>query len=349
LTFIILKKKSTNEASYVKIQDNSLNGTYINGVKIGYGKFLNLRTYDVISLSKPENYLFTFINSSRNDIPGSRKINTNNIIQNTDNNIEENYIDDLMMKAYRYIGKCFSNRTKKRETIILKCMCKLCEIVTKDSSLLVKFIDKNYQSNTISCFCENIIYLVECKKCSLKYIGQTKNTCEQRLLKHINMIKNDSYNSKNLFHDHFAHNCNLEDFSFNILMQCENEIDETFLLLLESIYISLENTNFPSGLNHQLSITINSKFNSNVIPTVETDDIVESVVKSILEWKKNYISNQKACETKIIEIKEIIAKNKILDPEIMIEYLTPLPIVKVATILYQPKPHWSNFLTYFIH
>ena len=61
------KEKSSKDEYYVKIQDNSSNGTFINGTKIGKGRFQILKSSDEISLSKPENKAFTFVDKSMND------------------------------------------------------------------------------------------------------------------------------------------------------------------------------------------------------------------------------------------------------------------------------------------
>lgn len=67
LHFTITREKSSKDEYYVKIQDNSSNGTFINGNKIGKGRFQILKSNDEISLSKPENKAFTFVDKSINE------------------------------------------------------------------------------------------------------------------------------------------------------------------------------------------------------------------------------------------------------------------------------------------
>ena len=47
--------------------DHSANGTFINGTKIGKGRFQILKTNDEIALSKPGNKAFMFVDKNANE------------------------------------------------------------------------------------------------------------------------------------------------------------------------------------------------------------------------------------------------------------------------------------------
>ena len=51
--------------------------------------------------------------------------------------------------------------------------------------------DISYQADPhIITHIENLVYIVECSKCRLQYIGETKNTAEKRWAEHLGYVRN---------------------------------------------------------------------------------------------------------------------------------------------------------------
>ena len=67
-----------------------------------------------------------------------------------------------------------------------KKQCKYCKMISTDGTI------KNHQNNktfaskhNVCCNSSNVIYCIECQKCNVQYVGQTKRKIKDRLREHI--------------------------------------------------------------------------------------------------------------------------------------------------------------------
>lgn len=105
----------------------------------------------------------------------------------------------------------------------------------------------NYYSN---CNTNNIIYIIICSHCSIKYIGQTKRTLRERMGEHYRDIKNNKTPSNQLdkITEHFnTKSCNIKHCMSAIIES--DIIDDHIRRLKEALYIERLNTLTPDGMN----------------------------------------------------------------------------------------------------
>jgi hypothetical protein len=89
----------------------------------------------------------------------------------------------------------------------------------------------------------NIIYLIVCKKCGIRYVGQTCRQLRRRIAEHVNYIKNKSVTPVSA---HFQGPCFLSDFSFTALEHCPKNSKR---LKKEDLWMRRLCTLRPRGLN----------------------------------------------------------------------------------------------------
>jgi len=140
-----------------------------------------------------------------------------------------------------------------------------------------------------SCFINNIIYIIFCKKCSFYYVGQSQDF-HARLGKHLNAIKNKC---PILLHKHFWNHCTIEDLKCFIIDSAQNS---TKLKLKESNYIKKFNTKHPNGFN---IIKNYSSSPSLILPFNKLSYKIASNVKKI-------------CQNNNIDIKSVYKQGKTL-------------------------------------
>lgn len=103
-----------------------------------------------------------------------------------------------------------------------------------------------------NCNSSNVIYAIQCQKCNIFYIGETKQILKKRLAQHLYAIR--SKREKHPLVDHFSrgHNINT-DFKIFIIKGNNSWSDEK-RLTIESKEINRFKTITPFGLNDKLSI-----------------------------------------------------------------------------------------------
>ena len=103
-----------------------------------------------------------------------------------------------------------------------------------------------YVQHPLNCHSTNIIYLITCKKCSLQYVGETKQTLKQRLLEHCGDTK---HNRDKPVARHF----NQADHSTDdiTIMAIDRPANNNYFhrLTLEAKWIQLLQTTKPNGIN----------------------------------------------------------------------------------------------------
>lgn len=100
----------------------------------------------------------------------------------------------------------------------------------------------------ISCATANCIYVIECKRCLVRYVGQTSNPLRQRIAQHVHDIRHHCPSSPLV--PHFTDIHCLDDFSFFAIDRC---LSMSNRLVKESKWIKCLKTCRPTGLNRSLS------------------------------------------------------------------------------------------------
>ena len=106
-----------------------------------------------------------------------------------------------------------------------------------------------------SCTSQNVIYLIECKRCNIQYIGQTNQQVSKRMNSHrfyINNYDDQDYTTNVALHFN-SDSHSLDDFRFVPIDIVNNEIDR---LCKETYWIHKLDTLHPKGMNLKLLYNI---------------------------------------------------------------------------------------------
>ena len=116
----------------------------------------------------------------------------------------------------------------------------------------------------MDCQSKNVIYVIECKKCKLKYVGETQRSLKDRLNNHLSDLR--LFKDTNVA-DHFNYECTFDygewDFKIypieHIPDQGNTNKNKKKLLERETYWINELNTLVPNGINSKTSVkkTIN--------------------------------------------------------------------------------------------
>ena len=128
-----------------------------------------------------------------------------------------------------------------------------------------------------TCESKNIVYILQCTKCNVFYVGESSRSFRIRFLEHIYRIKYlksnlsnisliEKFNENNvnckILYNHFAFNHEIEsDLKFQIFATNLT----TFRKRLETVLMYLLNSIHPNGLNHGPSFTINTIENYSLV------------------------------------------------------------------------------------
>ena len=159
-------------------------------------------------------------------------------------------------------------------------LCKTCKYSNSNFFLENKLRIPIFIPQKSICTSKNCIYIINCKKCNLFYVGETSRAFKTRFSEHlyrINYLKKslddlhkiDKFNSNNvnckLLYEHFSSDHNLEeDLRFQIF--ASNIIE--FRKRLETDLMYVLNTLHPSGLNSASSFVLNSIKNYQIPPLI---------------------------------------------------------------------------------
>jgi len=134
--------------------------------------------------------------------------------------------------------------------------CKTCPYVYKDRvavSHITKmgFCFKNLIDVTYDCALNNVIYLIECKKCGIQYVGETSRSLSCRFGQHRRSIEKKDRTTK--LYEHFlTKNHAISDMSVRILEAVPREKGKAGLLEAENLWIRVLHTAYPYGLNEKI-------------------------------------------------------------------------------------------------
>jgi len=140
------------------------------------------------------------------------------------------------------------NSSSQNHAGIKKCnKCSTCYYLQEGQTDYTFFTTKEARkiTDSISCRSKNLIYLIECKKCSLQYIGQTARQLNRRFWEHLRDIKHRNNSSVSL---HF----NQADHSINDVRLIPIElIDDYSERMAREVYLIKKETLYPFGLNRK--------------------------------------------------------------------------------------------------
>ena len=169
------------------------------------------------------------------------------------------------LRDYLVQRKIVNNKVLKRSTPE-KGKCKpcltrnnnqCCKQIIETTEFTSKTTSRRYQIfHKLNCKSKNLVYLMECRRCKIQYVGKCETAFNIRLNNHRKDSKrNDTIPASKHFNGH-DHNFS-RDARFTLIEQIKNEnqnnITET-LKKRENFWIKKLNTLQPNGLNHELNL-----------------------------------------------------------------------------------------------
>ena len=141
-------------------------------------------------------------------------------------------------------------RLKRKLNGMKKCnKCPICPYVKIGQVVKASKSNYSFEINTeVNCQTKNLIYILECKKCSEQYIGETNRTLQERFSEHIGYVKNKHLHKAT--GDHFNQRGHSQsDMSITILEKIHNRSDQ-YRKTRETMFISKFNTKY-KGMNRK--------------------------------------------------------------------------------------------------
>ena len=154
-------------------------------------------------------------------------------------------IKDFVIRAK--IPKPLNSRPQRQIPGMKKCMkaCHLCPYILEGKTVIKGDFEWKIK-NTVNCETENVVYLIECQKCKLQYIGETERPFKERIGEHKIYIRTEKYNQP--IGEHFNRpGHHLSDMKVTILEKMKNN-DQQYRKERESYLIRKFNA-FYKGMN----------------------------------------------------------------------------------------------------
>ena len=138
--------------------------------------------------------------------------------------------------------------------------CVACTTINHTSTFIGLYKDKvynvtSYLDENVNCRTSNVVYLITCTDCGLKYVGETSRTFATRLNEHRRFINKHQSSSK-LLYDHFNGDSTCKEFYAHIIealpVTNSPDHDRNFRQNRETFWIKTLRTKFPYGLNDKL-------------------------------------------------------------------------------------------------
>ncbi len=123
--------------------------------------------------------------------------------------------------------------------------CGTCKMLRKRPEIRSSITKENYPiTDKMTCATIRVIYLIECEKCSMQYVGQTNKSLRQRMAKHREALR---ANKPRRIYYHFNRTDRKEeDMRVTPLQIVPPELD---ILVKEQEWITKLKTRKPDGLN----------------------------------------------------------------------------------------------------
>ena len=126
--------------------------------------------------------------------------------------------------------------------------CRICRYMSKKTTITDNKGTTYQLRNRMDCNSTSIVYMIECTKCHLKYIGQTSNALKYRITQHISDInRKDRLKPVGLHFSNPTHS--LKDFDVTGIMTSQDDV--IIRLNWERAWIRLLDTLQPAGLNRK--------------------------------------------------------------------------------------------------
>ena len=126
--------------------------------------------------------------------------------------------------------------------------CKTCAHIKTGVTFRSSTTNKEFRVKaTADCRTKNVVYLIECAKCSIQYVGETENALRVRLTGHRSDISHRRLDKPVAHHFNQPHH-SLKDLTIMIIEKIHRE-DANFRKLKESYWIETIKTLSPNGLN----------------------------------------------------------------------------------------------------
>ena len=159
------------------------------------------------------------------------------------------YQQHANLKSLLVRAKLSEGKTQRKTRGMKKCLkgCVVCPYLKDSNKIRSRKTRETVElSNVFNCKTAGVIYMTECQKCGIQYIGQTTRNFNARIREHINDIKNKK-DTANANHYNSKGHC-LSDFRA-IIMERVVPNDTSFLLEREEMWIKRLETKRPHGLN----------------------------------------------------------------------------------------------------
>ena len=157
-------------------------------------------------------------------------------------------LKDILVRAK--VPPPFKKRSKRLIKGMKKCSkCNVCPYV--QCSSVLKSSSDSYLVNidsSVDCDTKNVIYLIECSKCTQQYVGQTGRSFKERIREHLGYIRN--FKTSEPTGSHFnlpGHNISM--LKASIIEQCKFD-SKMYRETREEFFIQKFQTKF-KGLNRK--------------------------------------------------------------------------------------------------
>lgn len=154
------------------------------------------------------------------------------------------------------VRSSFADRTHHFSQTCDRRRCSNCKNIIKADVFTSNSTQESFKMRySTDCTSQNVIYLIECKRCKMQYIGQTNQQVSKRMNSHrfdINTYDGQSYATNVSLHFN-SDSHSLTDFRFLPIDVVKNEMDR---LCKETYWIHKLDTLHPKGMNSKLLYTI---------------------------------------------------------------------------------------------
>ena len=168
----------------------------------------------------------------------------------------KNLRDHLVRSKIRYDEnpKPKPIRTTKEKNRCRKFNCKYCKILKKEGSITSHKSGEKFGTKTeVTCKSSNIIYCIECSRCNIQYVGQTKRQMRERIGEHLGYIRRKKWKNDVPVHFNKCDHEGEKDVRVHILdfIYCHPNSDrgKQLRLRIEFNWIHRLKTSSPWGLN----------------------------------------------------------------------------------------------------
>ena len=185
--------------------------------------------------------------------------------------------------------------------------CTRCPLINKCSSLEINGFSFTIK-NTLDCNSQGVIYVIQCQKCDVSYVGETGNMLRTRLNQHINDIQ---HQRDTAVANHFNLSNHYIDTDF-LITPILSELNLKYRRCLESWLISKFGTENPTGLNEKAGDTERADKITPIVIPFSLDS------NTFCHETKRLAEKYKVCDSKIItafnrhrNLKDLLAPSKL--------------------------------------